>query len=84
MIFGLICLLQFLGKTIEELTDYCKKLSKGESLGDLSSVSDEEDSDHDKDGKSRAFNHPFIVKERLPIVMNIRVSFSFCQKISKF
>lgn len=66
------------------MTDYCRKLSKGESLGDLSSVSGEEDSDHDKDGKSRAFNHPFMVKERPQIVMNIRVSFFFLEKISKF
>lgn len=62
------------GKSIEELTNYCKKLSKaegGEDLGELSSFSD---SDNDGDGKPRAFHHPFEVKDRGPIVMNIRVS----------
>lgn len=61
------------GKSIEELTEYCRKLSNGEALGDLSSVSDD-DSDHDRDGKDMAFHHPFVLKERGPIVMNIRVS----------
>lgn len=60
------------GKTIEELTTYCKKLSKAEDLGELSELSD---SDNDGDGKPRAFHHPFEVKDRGPIVMNIRVSF---------
>lgn len=59
------------GKSIEELTDYCKRLSNAEELGELSSLS--EDSDHDGEGKERAFHHPFEVKDRGPIVMNIRV-----------
>lgn len=58
------------GKSIEELTNYCKKLSKAEDLGELSLS----DSDNDGDGKPRAFHHPFEVKDRGPIVMNIRVS----------
>lgn len=58
------------GKSIEELTNYCKKLSKAEDLGELSFS----DSDNDGDGKPRAFHHPFEVKDRGPIVMNIRVS----------
>lgn len=60
------------GKTIEELTMYCKKLSRAEDLGELSDLSD---SDNDGDGKPRAFHHPFEVKDRGPIVMNIRVTF---------
>ncbi|CAO1416955.1 unnamed protein product [Diamesa hyperborea] len=60
------------GKSIEELTDYCKRLSNAEELGELSSLS--EDSDHDGEGKERAFHHPFEVKDRGPIVMNIRNS----------
>lgn len=64
--------MRFGGKTVEELTEYCRKLSNGESLGDLSSVSDE-DSDHDKEGNDKAFHHPFVLKERGPIVMNIKV-----------
>lgn len=64
--------MQYGGKSIDELTEYCRKLSNGEGLGDLSSIS-EEDSDHDKEGNDKAFNHPFVVKERGPIVMNIRV-----------
>jgi protein SON len=59
------------GKTIEELTNYCKKLSRAEDLGELSDLSD---SDVDGEGKPRAFHHPFEVKDRGPIVMNIRVS----------
>lgn len=59
------------GRTIEELTDFCRKLSNGENLSDLSS---DEDSDIDKSGKVKAFHHPFLLKEREPIVMNIRNS----------
>lgn len=58
-------------QSIEELTNYCKKLSKAENLGELSFS----DSDNDEDGQPRAFHHPFEVKDRGPIVMNIRVSF---------
>ena len=65
------------GKSIEELTNYCKRLSRAEDLGDLSELSD---SDNDGDGKPRAFHHPFEVKDRGPIVMNIRVSW----KLLKF
>lgn len=60
------------GKSIDELTNYCKKLSNAEDLDDLSSLSD---SDNDGEGKPKAFHHPFEVKDRGPIVMNIRVSF---------
>jgi protein SON len=59
---------------VEELTQYCKKLSNGEDLDELDNVSsDGNDSEHDREGNSRAFNHPFMVKDRGPIVMNIRV-----------
>lgn len=61
------------GKSIEELTNYCKKLSTAEDLGELSELSD---SENDGDGKPRAFHHPFEVKDRGPIVMNIRVKIS--------
>ena len=63
---------KILGKSIDELTDYCRKLSTAEDLGELSSLS--EDSDHDRDGKERPFHHPFELKDRGPIIMNIRVS----------
>lgn len=42
-------------------------------MGYLSNVSDE--SDHDQDGNEKAFNHPFMLKDKGPIVMNIRVRF---------
>jgi protein SON len=58
------------GKTIEELTNYCKKLSRAEDIGELSELSD---SDNDGEGMPRAFHHPFEVKDRGPIVMNIKV-----------
>lgn len=61
----------FPGKTIQELTEYCRKLSNKEEFGELSSLS--EDSDVDADGKEKAFHHPFELKDRGPIVMNIRV-----------
>lgn len=61
------------GKSIDELTDFCKKLSNGEVLTDLSSVSSG-DSDHDREGNSKAFHHPFVLKDRGPIVLNIRNS----------
>lgn len=59
------------GKSVDELTEFCKKLSKGESAGYLSHVSD--DSDHDADGGEKAFHHPFVLKDRGPIIMNIKV-----------
>lgn len=63
---------KILGKSVDELTEFCKKLSNGESSGYLSDVTD--DSDHDEDGNDRPFNHPFMLKERNePIVMNIKV-----------
>ncbi len=65
--------IKFLGKSVDELTEFCKKLSNGESSGYLSDVTD--DSDHDEDGNDRPFNHPFMLKERNePIVMNIKVN----------
>ncbi|KAG5674610.1 hypothetical protein PVAND_004564 [Polypedilum vanderplanki] len=63
------------GKTIEELTNYCKKLSRAEDLGELSELSD-------SDGESlfRPFHHPFEVKDRGPIVMNIKNSIPIAPK----
>lgn len=63
---------KFSGKSVDELTEFCKKLSNGESNGYLSNVS--ADSDHDMEGNEKAFNHPFVLKDRGPIVMNIKVS----------
>uniref|UniRef100_A0A1B0BKL6 Protein SON n=1 Tax=Glossina palpalis gambiensis TaxID=67801 RepID=A0A1B0BKL6_9MUSC len=57
------------GRTVEDLTEFCKKISNGEHLSDLSS---DEDSDVDKSGNAKAFHHPFQIKEREPIVMHIR------------
>lgn len=59
------------GKTIVELTNYCQKLSRAEDIGELSELSD---SEVDGEGLPRAFHHPFEVKDRGPIVMNIRNS----------
>lgn len=59
------------GKTIEELTDFCKTLSKKEELGELSSDSEEYINDSEPDV---AFHHPFQIKERpSSITMNIKV-----------
>ncbi|XP_058054014.1 protein Son [Anopheles bellator] len=67
----LISMVRTSGKSVEELTEYCKKLSNKDNFNDLSSVSSDE-SDHDADGGSKAFHHPFQLKEQAPIVMNIR------------
>lgn len=63
--------IRFGGKSVDELTEFCKKLSKEEGSGYLSNVSD--DSEHDADGNEKPFNHPFVLKDRGPIVMNIKV-----------
>lgn len=55
-------------KTVDELTEYCKELSKRENMGELSSLSGSEDSDSEK-----AFHHPFLVKDRPSFIsMNIK------------
>ncbi|XP_053604354.1 protein Son isoform X2 [Plodia interpunctella] len=59
------------GKSVDELTDFCKHLSKKEALGELSSVSSN-DEDMSENEDTLAFHHPFLVKEKAPIVMNIR------------
>ncbi|XP_005191505.1 protein Son [Musca domestica] len=59
------------GRTVEDLTEFCKKISNGEHLSELSS---DEGSDIDKSGNAKAFHHPFQIKEREPIVMHIRNS----------
>lgn len=68
--------MRFGGKTVDELTEFCKKLSKGESAGYLSNVSDDSDDDVDGEGVDKPFHHPFVLKDRGPIVMNIKVHFS--------
>lgn len=58
------------GKSIDELTDFCKSLSKKEELGELSSLSEKEDTDNDE-----PFHHPFKLKDRpTTITMNIKNS----------
>ncbi|KAG7201963.1 hypothetical protein KM043_004666 [Ampulex compressa] len=64
-----IAAIQAGGKTVDELTDFCKSLSKSEALGELSSISSEEDGSESEKG----FHHPFLLKERpSSIIMNIR------------
>ncbi|XP_018401206.1 PREDICTED: protein SON isoform X1 [Cyphomyrmex costatus] len=64
-----IAAIQTCGKTVDELTDFCKSLSKSEALGELSSISSEgEESESEK-----GFHHPFLLKERpSSIIMNIK------------
>lgn len=61
----------YTGKSVDELTEFCKKLSKGEANGYLSNLSGGE-SDVDAD-LEKPFHHPFVIKDRGPIVMNIKV-----------
>ncbi|XP_078049536.1 uncharacterized protein LOC144476452 isoform X1 [Augochlora pura] len=64
-----IAAIQAGGKTVDELTDFCKSLSKSEALGELSSISSEEDGSDTEKG----FHHPFLLKGRPnSIIMNIR------------
>ncbi|CAK9799604.1 Protein Son [Anthophora plagiata] len=64
-----IAAIQAGGKTVDELTDFCKSLSKSEALGELSSISSEEDGSESEKG----FHHPFLLKGRPnSIIMNIR------------
>lgn len=64
--------IKFGGKSVDELTDFCKHLSKKEALGELSSVSSSDCEGLSDNEDTRAFHHPFLVKEKTPIVMNIR------------
>ncbi|XP_044016517.1 protein Son isoform X2 [Aphidius gifuensis] len=67
-----IAAIQAGGKSVDELIDFCKSLSKSEALGELSSVSSDEGGGSDT---GRNFHHPFLLKERPnSIVMNIRDS----------
>ncbi|KAJ8983918.1 hypothetical protein NQ317_006722 [Molorchus minor] len=69
------------GKTIEELTDFCKTLSKKEELGELSSLSEKDDSDSETD---KPFHHPFQIKDRpTTITMNIKFPVSSGQQHRK-
>ncbi|XP_015109040.1 protein SON isoform X2 [Diachasma alloeum] len=66
-----IAAIQAGGKTVDELIDFCKSLSKSEALGELSSVSSDEGGSESEKG----FHHPFLLKERPnSIIMNIRDS----------
>ncbi|XP_077256375.1 uncharacterized protein LOC143894144 [Temnothorax americanus] len=64
-----IAAIQSGGKTVDELTDFCKSLSKSEALGELSSISSEDEESESEKG----FHHPFLLKERpSSIIMNIK------------
>lgn len=66
-------MVSFLGKSVDELTEFCKKLANGNGgSGFLSN--DGGESDSDAANSEKAFNHPFVLKDKGPIVMNIRVS----------
>ncbi|XP_034949205.1 protein SON-like isoform X2 [Chelonus insularis] len=68
-----IAAIQAGGKTVDELIDFCKSLSKSEALGELSSVSSDEGGNNSESEKG--FHHPFLLKERPnSIIMNIRDS----------
>nr|XP_014273752.1 serine/arginine repetitive matrix protein 2-like isoform X3 [Halyomorpha halys] len=57
------------GKTVDELTDFCKLLSQKDATGQ-ESVSSESSSDNESE---KPFHHPFQLKERSNnIIMNIR------------
>lgn len=65
----------FLGKSVDELTDFCKNLSRQEAIGEVSSVSSESDVEGDAtESGTKPFNNPFQLKDRAPIVLNIKVS----------
>jgi hypothetical protein len=55
------------GKSVDELTDYCKRIARKDARGDALS--------EDSDGDNEFIHHPFHVKDRpLPqITLNIRI-----------
>ena len=61
--------LQTNGKSVKELTEFCRKISQREA---------EEGFDNEflikSDDEDVVFHHPFQVKEKAPIVLNIKVS----------
>ncbi|XP_065156175.1 protein Son-like isoform X3 [Atheta coriaria] len=59
------------GKTVEELTDFCKTLSKKEELGELSSVSSQDESESEEEDMT--IRHPFQIKEK-QFTINIKNS----------
>lgn len=62
------------GKTVSELIDFCKTLSKKEETGELSSVSEDGGSESESE---KPFHHPFQIKDRpTSITMNIKVKFN--------
>lgn len=68
-----------IGKSVDELTDFCKNLSRQEAIGELSSVSSGSDAEGDiTDALTKPFNNPFQLKDRAPIVLNIKVCNMFC------
>lgn len=69
-VFFFLAFVIIIGKSVDELTEFCKKLSKGESNGYLSNISGDSDVDGDLE---KPFHHPFVIKDRGPIVMNIKV-----------
>ncbi|CAG2053818.1 unnamed protein product, partial [Timema podura] len=61
------------GKSVAELTDFCKQLSKKEAQEDASSNSGSEHAHNSDSDTEHPFHHPFQIKERpSSIVMNIR------------
>ncbi|XP_077286538.1 son RNA binding protein [Arctopsyche grandis] len=61
------------GKSVDELTDFCKNLSRQEAIGELSSVTSGSDGEGDAaDTLTKPFNNPFQLKDRAPIVLNIK------------
>lgn len=72
----------FSGKSVDELTDFCKNLSRQEALGELSSVSEDSDNSEVNEAE-RPFHHPFLVKDKAPIVLNIKVSLTCLLHSSK-
>nr|CAD7569599.1 unnamed protein product [Timema californicum] len=66
------------GKSVAELTDFCKQLSKKEAQGDVSSNSGSEHAHNSDSDTEHPFHHPFQIKERpSSIVMNIRLSLHY-------
>lgn len=62
--------LNIMNRTHFVFSDFCKSLSKSEALGELSSISSDEDGSESEKG----FHHPFLLKGRpSSIIMNIRV-----------
>ncbi|PSN55329.1 hypothetical protein C0J52_01778 [Blattella germanica] len=68
------------GKSVAELTDFCKQLSKKEALGQVSSDSEGEEHHSSGSDAERPFHHPFQIKERPSAINSVQLPLKTLQE----